>query len=128
MRSRILKPKILVLVYIITLVIFSCNRKNDLENQITIKINSIDRKTKLPRTNVFDTIEVRIESIGFPAKRFPKIAEYVTDSSGSVKIKIDRDEKYLLLLSVPYFYGSEDIVGKNLKDGQEINMEVFHPE
>ncbi len=112
----------------IALVISSCNRKIDLENQITIKINSIDSKTKLPRINAFDTIDVRIESIGFPTKRFPKIAEYVTDSSGSVKIKIDRTEKYLLLLGAPYIFGSEDIVGQNLKDEQEINIEAIHLE
>lgn len=128
MQLNILKTKIIFWVFIAALLFSNCDRKTDLENQITIKVNSIDSKTKQPRINAFDTIDVRIESIGFPVKRFPKIAEYVTDSSGSVKIKIDRTEKYHLLLGAPYIYGSEDIVGENLKDGQEVTIEVIHLE
>ncbi len=128
MQSRTIKPKIFILISIIVLVASSCNRKTDLENQITIKVNSIDSKTKLPRINTFDTIDVRIESFGFPTKRFPKIAEYVTDSLGSVKIKLDRTENYHLLLGAPFIYGSEDIVGQNMKNNQEINIEAIHLE
>jgi len=126
MYLKIPKSKSLVLIFSICLLNSNCDRKTDLENQITIKVNSVDNKTKQPRLNTFDTIDVRIESFGFPKKTFPKIAEYITDSSGSVKIKIDRTEKYQLLLGAPYVFGSEDIVGQNLKDGQEVTIEVIH--
>jgi|APLak6261698768_1056241.scaffolds.fasta_scaffold47930_1 hypothetical protein len=128
MKLNVLKMKIIFWTFITALLFLNCDRKTELDNQITIKVNSIDSKTKQPRRNVFDTIDVRIESIGFPTKRFPKIAEYVTDSSGSVKIKIDRTEKYLLLLGGPYIYGSEDIIGEKFKDDQEVTIEVIHLE
>jgi hypothetical protein len=120
--------KIIFWALITALLFLNCNKKTDLDNQITINVNSIDSKSKQPRRNVFDTIDVRIESIGFPKKQFPKISEYVTDSSGSVKIKINRSEKYLLLLGAPNVYGSEDIIGEKLKDGQEVTIEVIHLE
>lgn len=128
MKLNFLKMKIIFWSLITALLFINCDRKTDLDNQITIKVNSIDSKTKQPRRNLFDTIDVRIESIGFPMKQFPKIAEYVTDCSGSVKIKIDRTENYILLLGAPYVYGSEDIIGEKLKDGQEVTIKVIHLE
>jgi hypothetical protein len=109
---------------LITQILSNCDRKSEL-NQITVKLNSIDEVTKKPRVNKFDTIEVRVESFGFPKKRFKKIAEYTTNSSGSVKIKIDPTEKYLLFLGAPFIYGSEYIIGEKFINGQELNIEAI---
>ena len=49
----------IVLISIVSLLFLNCN----LENQVTIKIISIDSKTKIPRVNTFDTIEVNKEVI-----------------------------------------------------------------
>ena len=47
------------------MLIYSCTNKTNCENQITIKINSIDVKTKQLRVNMFDTVDVRITKSGF---------------------------------------------------------------
>ncbi|MBK0370178.1 hypothetical protein [Flavobacterium agrisoli] len=115
---------------IIALLISNCSRKTDLENQITITINSVDSETKQRRINTFDTIEVRKEvGIGFFTRRIPKVAEYVTDSMGSVKIKIDSACGYRFMLNKRGFYGSESFAEpftkEKLKDDQEINIEAI---
>lgn len=129
MQSNILKTKIVVCISIMFFLISSCNKKNDLENQITIKINSIDSKTKKPRVNAFDTIEVRMRCVGYLMKTFKKVGEYTTDSTGSVKIKLDSTEQYIFLLRGPNIYGSaeftEAFTKERLKDGQEVNIEVI---
>ena len=88
-------------------------------------MSSVDSKTKQLRVNTFDTIEIRIKKIGFPTWRFVNVGECLTDSSGSVKIKIDRTEEYTFLLKKRNYFGSETFAGESLKNGQEINMEVF---
>ncbi|WP_284460119.1 hypothetical protein [Chryseobacterium sp.] len=128
MRLNILKTKIAVGISIICF--FSgCKKKSDLENQIIIKINAIDNKTKQPRANTFDTIEIKRESAGYLTKTFDKIEERVTDSSGSIKIKIDCTKGYKFLLRKKKFYGSESFGEpfnrEKLKDGQEVNIEVM---
>lgn len=124
MLSDIPKMRIVVCISILALIL-SCNKKSDLENQITITINSIDKETKKNRLNMFDTIEVRKEGIGYLMKTFNKVGEYVTDSTGSVKIKFDRSKKYQIRLYGVHIYGSNDIVGENLKNNQELNIEAF---
>lgn len=108
--------------------ISSCKKGKDLENQITIKITSIDSKTRQRRVNMFDTIEVRKEGIGFLMKSYKLVGEYVTDSTASVTIKIDRDEGYLFFLRKRGFYGEECFADpytkEKLKDGQEVNLKV----
>ncbi len=109
--------------------ISSCKNENDLENQITIKINSIDSKTKQRRVNMFDTIDVRMAKFGFPMRRFVKVAEYIIDSTGSVKIKIDSTKGYSFFLSGLNVYGSENFdeafTKEKLKNGQEVNIEAI---
>jgi len=126
MKSNVFKAIKLICVFIFALLIFNCNKKSD---PITITIHSIDSKTKLPRLNTFDTIEVRKEGFGFIKKTFKKVAEYTTDSTGSVKIKFDGTEGYNFLLRGPNVYGSaefsEAFTKEKLKDGQEVNIEVI---
>ena len=124
MQSDTPKMRIVVCISILALIL-SCNKKSDLENQITITINSIDKESKKNRFNMFDTIEVRKEGIGYLMKTFNKVGEYVTDSTGSVKIKFDRTQKYQIRLYGVHIYGSNDIVGENLKNNQELNIEAF---
>lgn len=129
MQSNILRVKIVVCMSILVMLISSCIRKNESENQITIKINVIDSKTKQRRINKFDTIVIRKEGTGYLTKTFDKIGEYVTDSSGSVEIKVDSTKGYMFLLSRKKYYGSETFVEaftkEKLRDGQEVNIEAI---
>ena len=108
--------------------ITSCKKENDLENQITIKINSIDSKTKQRRVNAFDTIEVRMVKLGFLKKRFVSVGEYITDSTGSVKVKLDHTEEYHISLYGTDVFGWADFKENDFKDGQEVNIEASPPE
>lgn len=76
MQSNIIDTKILVYISVLFFLISSCKKGNDLENQITIKITSIDSKTKQRRVNMFDTVEVREEGFGFIKKTFP-VKKYI---------------------------------------------------
>lgn len=125
MQLNILKIKTILLISLVTILISNCNRKSDLENQITIKINSIDNETKQPRINTFDTIEIRIKKFGYLMKRFVKVGECITDSKGSVKIKVDRTEENHFILGGPNVYGATEFAEGELKDGQEVNIEVI---
>lgn len=125
MQSNTLKIKNATFFFFIVLLISNCKGKSDSENQISITINMIDSKTKQTRINAFDTIEVRKEGMGYLMKTFDKVEECITDTSGSVKIKIDKTEKYMFLLKRRNYFGSETFVGELLKDGQEVNVEVF---
>ncbi len=121
MQSNILKTTIGL---VALLLISSCSNKNELKNQITIEINSIDSETKQARVNMFDSVIVRKEGIGYLMKTFETVGEYVTDSTGSVKIKIDRTEKYQISLYGFHAYGGDYFDKEELKDGQELNIEV----
>src|SRR4051812_28834766 len=98
MRSSTRKLKSSLLTIIIGIIILSCNRSSNLENEITIKINSVNLKDKRPRINIFDTIEIRKEGVGYLMRTFDKVGEFTTDSTGSAKIKIDKTEDYKILL------------------------------
>ena len=128
MQSSLPYTKILVYVSVMFFLISSCKKGNDLENQITIKINSIDSETKLPRVNTFDTIEVRMVKFGFLKKRFVEVAEHITDSTGSVKIKLDCTEEYNISLYGTGVFGWADFTETDLKDGQEVIIEASPPE
>lgn len=108
--------------------ISSCKKEKDLKNQITIKINSIDSESKKRRVNMFDTI-VRMAKFGFPMRRYVKVAEYIIDSTGSVKIKIDSTKGYWFFLNGFNVYCSESFdeafTKEKLNDGQEVNIEVI---
>jgi hypothetical protein len=125
MQSRILKISTLLCALAVGILISSCERKSDPKNQITIIINSVDGNTKENRVNMFDTIEVRVERFGFPKKKYVKVAEYTTDSAGAVSVKLDRNEAYLFMLGgKSKFFGSRGFSKGDLKDGQEVNLEV----
>ena len=125
MQSKIHRIKSALFIFFILSLISNCKGKSELENQITVKINSIDRKTKENRINVFDTIEIRKEGVGYLMKTFDKVGEFVTDSSGSFKIKIDKTNNYLFLLKRRNYFGSETVIGESLKNNQEVSIEVF---
>lgn len=117
--------KTIIYILAIALSILSCSKKNNLKNQITIIINSIDNKTKLPRINKFDTIDIRIAKFGFPIRRYVKVAECVTGPKGSVTVKLDRNEEYHFILGGSYIYGATEFSEGELNDGQEVNIEVI---
>jgi len=124
MQLKIHKMNTILCVFLITMLTVRCAKKTNLENQITITINSIDSKTKLPRVNAFDTIDVRIAEFAIPTRKYVKVAEYITDSTGSIKVKLDCDEEYHFILRGTYIYGATEFSNGELKDGQEINIEV----
>jgi hypothetical protein len=111
-------------VSLVTILNLNCKGKSDLENQITITINSIDKETKQRRINKFDTVVVRKEGIGYLTKTFDKVGEYVTDSTGSVKIKIDSSKICDISVSGLNVLGGDMYYPGYLKDGQEVNIEV----
>ena len=102
----------------------SCNKKSELDNQITITINSVDKNTKKRRINLFDTIEVRKENFGFLKKNFTVDKQYVTDSMGAIKIKLDKSKIYEVSVLGLNKRGGDMYYPGFLKDGQELNIEV----
>ncbi|RYJ37387.1 hypothetical protein NU08_3558 [Flavobacterium anhuiense] len=76
------------------MLILNCKKKSDLENQITVKIKAIDSKTKQYRVNASDTTEIRMVKPGYLKKKFVTVGEYITDSTGSVKVRLDSTEEY----------------------------------
>ena len=125
MRSTILKIKAIVIVSLLALLISNWKGESDLENQITITIHSIDKETKKPRVNLFDIVVVRKEGFGFPKAVYKKIGEYVTDSTGSVKVKIDSSKRCIISVKGLNVLGLEEFYPGHLKNGQEVNIEVF---
>lgn len=128
MQSNIFKMRVIICISLVTLLSSSCTKKTSVENQITIKINSIDSKTKRNRINAFDTIDVRIAEFGFPMRKYVKEAEYVTDSTGSVKVKLDQNKEYHFILGGKNIYGAVEFSEGELKDAQEVNIEVVSTE
>lgn len=124
MQSKILKISILLCISLLTMLNSNCKGKSDLKNPITITINSIDKETKQRRINKFDTIVVRKEGIGYLTKTFDKVGEYVTDSTGSIKIKINSSKIYDISISGLNVLGGDMFNPGYLKDGQEVNIEV----
>jgi preprotein translocase subunit SecF len=124
MQSNLPDTKILVYISVLFFLISSCKKEIDFENQITIKINSIDSKTKQRRVNFFDNVEVRKEGFGFIKKTFPVEKIYTMDSMGSVKIKIDTTKIYDISVLGLKVLGGDMYYPGHLKDGQEVNIEV----
>jgi hypothetical protein len=123
-----MKKKI-ICISVVAMLISSCTNKGNLHNQITIKINSIDSKTKQRRVNMFDPIDVRMTKFGILTQEYIKVAEYIMDSTGSVEIKVDSNEEYRFMISGANIYGSSNFTKafskEKLKDGQEVNIEVI---
>lgn len=118
--------KIITLVFFCQLLI-SCNGKNsDLKNQITISVKVIDSYTKQPRIN--DTVTVRQAKWGIP-KRYIKVGEYITNSLGVVTVKISKKNRYSFETDGPnYAFGSDEYGEDELKNNQQIVIEVVPPE
>jgi hypothetical protein len=116
--------KIALSISILALLLLSCDKKTDLEKQITIKVNSVDKETKQPRVNMFDTVIIKEEGNGYLTKAFYKVGEYTTDPAGVVKIKIDPSRINDISVSGLNIYGGDMYYPGHLKDGQEINLEV----
>ena len=125
MKSKINKFKIILSIVIIALLISNCNNKTNLGNQITIKINSIDKVSKQRRVNTFDTVIVRKEGIGYLTKTFHPTGKYITDSTGSVKVKIDSTKILDISIVGLNVFGGDMYYPGHLKDGEEINIEVI---
>lgn len=120
--------KTVLLISLVAMLISNCKGKSDLENQVTITINSIDSKTKQYRINKLDTIEIRMVKFGYLKKRFVTIGEYITDSTGSVKVKLDPNEEYHISLYGTNVFGWANFNENDLKDGQEVIIEASPPE
>jgi hypothetical protein len=125
MQSKI--HKFQVVIYFCSLLFLSikCNEKTNLEKYISITINSIDKKTKQRRINLFDLVTIRKEEFGLFKKTFKKVGEYVMDSSGSVRIKIDPNKICDISVTGSNVLGGDMFYPGYLKDGQVVNIEVF---
>jgi len=129
MQSNVLKIKRTIFAILLLVLFTTCNKKSDFKYQITIELNCIDSKTKQHRVNKFDTIEVRKTKFNIFTQRYVKVEEYVTNSEGSVKIKVDSTQEYRFLIRGPYVYGTanftEAFTKERLKDGQKVNIEAI---
>lgn len=123
MQFKILRTEAIIYVFMILLLV-NCKGRSDSENQITITIHAIDKNTQERRINVFDTVVVSKEGFGFLKKTFNKVGEYRTDSMGSVRIKIDSTKIFTVFVSGLNVYGSDMYFPGNLKNEQEVNIEV----
>ena len=123
-QSNIYKEGVIIFTLCFTLLFVNCKLKGNLDNQITIKINSIDEKTKKRRINMFDTVEVRKEGFGWLMKTFNVVGVYRTDSTGSVKIKIDSTKISEISVKGLHELGGEMYYPKYLKNNQEVDIEV----
>ncbi|REC48047.1 hypothetical protein DRF67_09155 [Chryseobacterium pennipullorum] len=112
-------------VFLFLFLILSCSKRDDSKNQITIKITSIDSKTKQHRINKHDTIVIRKEGVGYLMKTFNKVGEYITDSTGSATIKIDSTKIYDISVLGTDVLGGDLYYPGHLKEGQEVNIEVM---
>ena len=115
----------IMICFSIIIIFLNCDKKSNLENQITITINSIDKATKHRRNNIFDKVIIRKEGGGFLKKNFKIIGEYVTDSSGLVKVKIDPTKICDISVLGLNAAGGDMYYPGHLKDGQEVNIEVI---
>ena len=125
MNPKFLKLNILLCISFLASLFLNCNSKNTLDNEITITIKSIDKESLQPRINKFDTVEVRKEGIGILKKTFNKVGEYVTDSTASVKIKIDTTKIYDISVSGLNASGGNMYYPGHLKDNQEIDIQII---
>ena len=128
MQLGILKMKNILFLSSIAILGFSCKGKSDLDNQITIKINSIDSKTKQYRVDASDTIVVKMVKFGYLKKNFVTVGEYITNAKGFVNIKLDSSEEYHISLYGTNVFGWANFKENDLKNGQEINIEASPPE
>jgi len=116
--------KIALSISLLALLLLSCNKKTDLDKQITIKVNLVDQETKQSRVNMFDTVLIKEERNGYLTKTFSQVGEYTTDSTGVVKVKIDPSRICDISVSGLNIYGGDMYYPGHLKDGQVINIEV----
>ncbi len=124
MQSKIHKVGVIFFVLFFLLLFANCTLKGDMDNQITIKINSIDEKSKKRRINMFDTVEVRKEGFGWLMKTFNVVGVYKTDSTGSVKIKIDSTKISEIHILGLHEFGIDMYYPGHLKNNQEVDIEV----
>lgn len=128
MQLGILKNKIILYISFVALLTLNCSRKSDVKGQITIKIKAVDSKTKQLRINSLDTIDIKVIKFGYLMKEFITIGEYIIDSSGSVKVKLDPKEEYHISLYGTDVFGWADFNENELKAGQEVTIEALPSE
>jgi len=108
-----------ILISSLYLVNSSCDNKSELIN-VTLKI--IDSETKKTRKN--DSIELRIEKFGFPVKQYCLVEKYLSDSIGEVKIQIQKDEAYHVIVFGKQIFGSANFGKYGVKDGEVVIVDV----
>ena len=73
---------------------------------------------------MFDTVEVRKEGFGWLMKTFNVVGVYRTDSTGSVKIKIDSTKIIEISVKGLHELGGDMYYPGYLKNNQEVDIEV----
>lgn len=116
-----------VKLFFLSLILSSCFNKNtDMRDQINISIKVVDSYTKLPRIN--DTVKIRRAKWGIPMRRYVKIGQYITNSSGIVKVTLSKKERYSFsTYGSKYANGSTEYGEEELNDNDQIIIEVIPP-
>ncbi|WP_223608901.1 hypothetical protein [Chryseobacterium sp. OSA05B] len=97
------------------------------ENEIKVTIKVVDSYTQKPRVN--DRVEVRMGSWGFPTRKYVEVGQYFTDSLGTVSMNLDKRERYSFMTFGPqHAFGSDEYAKGDLKDQQQVVIEVVPPE
>ena len=116
-----------VKLFFLSLILSSCfNKDTDMRGQINISIKVVDSYTKLPRIN--DTVKIRRAKWGIPMRRYVKIGQYITNSSGIVKVTLSKKERYSFCnYGSKYANGSTEYGEEELNDNDQIIIEVIPP-
>jgi len=118
-----LKKYLFILTLILSFLFLSCKK----ENQIIVTLKSVENKTRQPRINTFDKIEIRKAKFGF-IKGYEIVGEFKTDSLGYLKVKLEKNEEYWAILKCKNMNGWAFFDKNWLNKSQEIIIEAKPPE
>lgn len=104
----------------LSVLFFNCSTKED----ISVTICSIDENTNLNRINKFDSVLVMVEDKGFLTKTFKEVGKYVTDSLGSVTIKIDNSKIYDFSIFSKDKYGADMYPADYFKNLDTVKIKI----
>ncbi|WPO83556.1 hypothetical protein SD427_04260 [Chryseobacterium sp. JJR-5R] len=116
--------KIIIYIFFCFLLIGCSSSENNDQIKVTIKV--IDSETRQPRVN--DTVTIRQAKWGIP-RRYVEVGQYVTDSLGSVTLRINKVNRYSFETDGPNFaFGSDEYGEGELKNNQQIVIKVVPPD
>lgn len=116
--------KIIIYIFFCFLLIGCSSSENNDQIKVTVKV--IDSETRQPRVN--DTVTIRQAKWGIP-RRYVEVGQYVTDSLGSITLRINKVNRYSFETDGPNFaFGSDEYGEGELKNNQQIVIKVVPPD